>query len=159
MTQAEFIAYAQLNPTQVNIWYTETEPDTILCITVPTIDFTGQNIVALLDQIQQIIAPVEVGGNVLDITLDVLTTQLCTNALQNFYFFTVTPYIIGAITNDIFITQHSYNGEDLVFTTETTVSPYISAILSVRLPTKITVADVTISPNLIYNTNTIYSDK
>ena len=62
-------------------------------------------------------------------------------------------------TNDIFITQHSYNGEDLVFTTETTVSPYISAILSVRLPTKITVAEVTISPNLIYNTNTIYSDK
>ena len=112
MTQAEFIAYAQLNPTQVNIWYTETAPYTILGITVPTIDFTGQNIVALLDQIQQIIAPVEVGGNVLDITLDVLTTQLCTNALQNFYFFTVTPYIIGAITNDIFITPNA----DITFT-------------------------------------------
>jgi len=112
MTQEEFIAYAQLNPTQVNIWYTETAPYTIQGITVPTTDYTGQNIVALLDQIQQIIVPVEVGGNVLDITLDVLTKQLCINALQNFYFFTVAPYIIGAITNDIFITPNA----DITFT-------------------------------------------
>lgn len=112
MTQAEFIAYVQLNPTQVNIWYTETAPYTILGITVPTVDFSGENIVALLDQIQQIIVPVETGGNVLDITLDVLTLQAYTTATGNFYFFTVVPYIIGNITNDIFITPNA----DITFT-------------------------------------------
>lgn len=123
MTQAEFIAYAQLNPTQVNIWYTETAPYTIQGITVPTIDFTGQNIVALLDQIQQIVVPVEVGGNVLDITLDVLTRQLQVNALQNFYFFTVTPYIIGAITNDVFITPNA----DITFTPAIDVNEFFDS--------------------------------
>lgn len=112
MTQAEFVAYAQLNPTQVNIWYTETAPYTVLGVTVPTIDFTGQNITALLDQIQQIIVPVEVGSSVLDITLNIITPQLYTTAIGNFYFFTVVPYEIGNITSDIFITPNA----DITFT-------------------------------------------
>jgi hypothetical protein len=112
MTQAEFVAYAQLNPTQVNIWYTQTAPYTILGVTVPTIDFTGQNIVALLDQIQQIIVPVETGGNVLDITLNVITPQLYTTGGGNFYFFTVVPYEIGNITSTEFITPNA----DITFT-------------------------------------------
>lgn len=103
MTQAEFIAYAQLNPNQVNIWYTETAPYTVQGITVPTVDFEGENIVSFLDQIQQIIVPAETGGNILDITLDVLTSQLYVTPIGSFYFFTVVPYEIGTITNDIFI--------------------------------------------------------
>jgi hypothetical protein len=107
MTQAEFVAYAQLNPNQVNIWYTETAPYTILGITVPTTTFDGQNIVALLDQIQQIIVPVETGGSTLDITLDITTLQLYGTPIGSFYFFAVAPYIIGAITNDVFVTPNA----------------------------------------------------
>ena len=55
--------------------------------------------------------------------------------------------------NDIFITQSSTNDQDLIFKTETIVSPYVSAILEVNLPKKIMVAEFTISPDLNYNTN------
>ena len=57
--------------------------------------------------------------------------------------------------NDIFITQSSTNDQDLIFKTETIVSPYVSAILEVNLPKKIMVAEITISPDLNYNTNRI----
>ena len=83
MTEIEFIAYAQLPSyvTNVNIWYTETAPYIIQGITVPTISFSGQNIISLLDQVQQIVIP---GDNSLDITLDILTRQLYTTLNGNF---------------------------------------------------------------------------
>ena len=111
MTQAEFIAYAQIPQyvTNVNIWYTETPPYTILGITVPTISFSGENIVALLDQVEQIIIP---GDNSLDITLDILTRQIYTTVNGSFYFFTVTPYEIGTITTTSFLTPNA----DITFT-------------------------------------------
>lgn len=105
MTQTEFLAYVQISPnqTQVNIWYTETAPYIIQGITVPTVDFNGEDIVSLLDQVQQITVPIEINGNQLDITLDVITPQLFTTSTGNFYFFTVVPYTVGAITASTFL--------------------------------------------------------
>lgn len=104
MTQAEFTAYAQITPNQlqVNIWYTDTAPYTIQGITVPTVNILGQDITAYLDQVQQLVVPISIGGSTQDISLDVVTRQSYITPGGNFYFFTVTPYVVSSITQDAF---------------------------------------------------------
>lgn len=70
MTQQEFIAYVQLYPTQVNVRYTETSPYTILNLSVPVLDSSGNNLREYLQQVQQITIPLSTGGNV---TLSILS--------------------------------------------------------------------------------------
>ena len=104
MTQAEFIAYVQITPNQaqVNIWYSDTAPYTIQGITLPTTNVLGQNITAYLDQLQQVIVPISIGGITQDITLNILTRQSYTTPGGNFYFFTITPYVVPSITQQAF---------------------------------------------------------
>ena len=104
MTQAEFIAYAQTleSVTDVNIWYTDTAPYIIQGITIPTIDSNGQNILAFLDQIQQITVPISIGGTATNLTLDIIAREVYTTLNGNFYFYTITPYIATSITQGIF---------------------------------------------------------
>lgn len=70
MTQQEFIAYVQLYPTQINVRYTETSPYTILNLSVPVLDSSGNNLKEYLQQVQQITIPLSTGGNV---TLSILS--------------------------------------------------------------------------------------
>lgn len=104
MTQAEFIAYAQISPNQaqVNIWYSDTAPYTIQGLTLPTVNVLGQDITAYLDQVQQVIVPISIGGVTQDITLNILTRQSYSTPGGNFYFFTVTPYVVSSITQGAF---------------------------------------------------------
>jgi hypothetical protein len=106
MTETEFITYAQIPAyvANVNIWYTDTVPYIIQGITVPTISFSGQNIISLLDQIQQITIP---GDNSIDITLDILTRQLYTTPNGSFYYFTVTPYQVTSVITTTFLSPNA----------------------------------------------------
>ena len=104
MTQAEFIAYVQITPnqSQVNIWYSDTAPYTVQGLTIPTVNVLGQDITAYLDQVQQVIVPISIGGVVQDTTLNITTRQSYTTPGGNFYFFTITPYVASSITQGAF---------------------------------------------------------
>jgi len=104
MTQAEFIAYAQITPNQaqVNIWYTDTAPYIIKGITIPTVNILGQNITAFLDQVQQVVVPISIAGLTQDITLDIQTRQAYYTPGGNFYYFDVTPLEVTSITTGAF---------------------------------------------------------
>jgi len=105
MTQAEFIAYVQLpvNVVNVNIWYTQTAPYTILGITIPTLDANQVNITPFLDQVQELTIPIEIAGTQQDITLVISTRELHSTPNGNFYFFLVEPYVVTSITLPSFI--------------------------------------------------------
>jgi hypothetical protein len=105
MTQAEFIAYVQIpaNVVNVNIWYTQTAPYTILGITIPTLDANQVNITPFLDQVQELTIPIEIAGIQQDITLVVNTREVHSTLNGNFYFFLVDPYLVTSITVPSFI--------------------------------------------------------
>jgi hypothetical protein len=105
MTQAEFIAYVEIpaNVVNVNIWYTQTAPYTILGITIPTLDANQVNITPFLEQVQELTIPIEITGTQQDITLVVDTRELHSTPNGNFYFYIVDPYIVAGITVTSFI--------------------------------------------------------
>ena len=87
MTQQEFFAHTQLNPNQVNIWYSnQGAPYTLYAITVPVLDVTSPtpvNNAAQLEVTQQIVLPISTGDVLI---LDVISR----NRVQ-------TPSIPGTI--------------------------------------------------------------
>ena len=95
MTQQEFITYAQQgsNSSQVNIWYSDDTTYTIQGITIPTVDINGVSLISFLNQVQQLIVPVQTTQGSVDITLTITTPQV----YSNFYFFLITPIQIGQI--------------------------------------------------------------
>lgn len=97
MTQEEFLVIAGLNPTQVNVWYTQTVPYTILGVTVPTINNTGENIIGYLQQVTQMTLEVNEGSFV---TLDILERSLLGDAPTQYYYFITSPGTIQDVGNN-----------------------------------------------------------
>lgn len=84
MTQEEFLIIAGNNQTQVNVWYTETVPYTILGVTIPTTNYAGENIIGYLQQITQMTLEVSEGSFV---TLDIVERSLLGNIPTQYYYF------------------------------------------------------------------------
>jgi len=99
LTQAEFLAVANLNPTTLNIWYDDSTQE-ILGITVPLQDtnIPPQNALQYLLEIESITIPVGVGGPTVIITVQ--DKSLLGTPLDQYYFLKPpTPFYIGTIIN------------------------------------------------------------
>ena len=91
MTQEEFLIIANNNLTQVNVWYTETVPYTILGVTIPTTNYAGENIIGYLQQITQMTLEVSEGSFV---TLDIVERSLLGDTPTQYYYFITSAGII-----------------------------------------------------------------
>jgi len=98
MTQEDFLIIANLNPTQVNVWYTETAPYTILGVTVPTINNAGENIIGYLQQATQMTLEVNEDSFV---TLDISSRSLIGDVPKQYYYYITSAEIIQELGDSI----------------------------------------------------------
>lgn len=91
MTQEDFLIIANNNRTQVNVWYTETVPYTVLGVTVPTINNAGESIIGYLQQITQMTLEVSEGSFVI---LDITERSLLGDTPTQYYYFKTSAGII-----------------------------------------------------------------
>lgn len=125
MTQAEFFAYANLNnhSGNVNVWYTGSNPGTILGLSVPAQIQQGgetQDITAKLEQVQQITIPQPTG---LPVILNILNrSQNQSPNGTRYYIFLVTQVSTQDITGPIAVGDLYFSPNIDVF--EFSVSPY-----------------------------------
>jgi len=98
MTQEDFLIIASVNPTQVNVWYTETAPYTILGVTVPTINNANENIIGYLQQATQMTLEVNEDSFV---TLDILQRSLLGDIPKQYYYFITAPETIQELGDSI----------------------------------------------------------
>jgi len=96
MIQEEFLAIAALNPTQVNVWYTQTVPYTILGVTVPTTNPAGENIIGYLQEATQMTLEVNEDSFV---TLNLLQRSLLGDVPTQYYYFITSPEVIQDVGN------------------------------------------------------------
>lgn len=135
MTQAEFLAYAEIHTSTVNVWYTESIPTQILGITIPVLapglPVGEQDISSYLSQVENITIPSTTGEL---ITLQVLTRFLLHPLSSSpYYYFDVIPYTIDTplfqtISNGEISISPSINGEDF------RSSPYNTLHGTVEIP-------------------------
>ena len=92
MTKEEFLAYAQINNNEVQVWYDETGPPYVLRgLTVPvkTQDIPSVDIADYLEQVQQITLPLNPDGSVI---VDIIQRSLIEiSPLIKYFFFEITP--------------------------------------------------------------------
>lgn len=96
LTQQEFLDIVTIvDPTgqQVHIWYDE-NTDQILGLTIPTV-FNNQNVLGYLQQLEKIVIPINTTETVI---LTILNRSFINQA---YYFFTVEPYSIGNIPDNL----------------------------------------------------------
>lgn len=96
LTQQEFLDIVTIvDPTgqQVHIWYDE-NTDQILGLTIPTV-FNNQNVLGYLQQLEKIVIPINTTETVI---LTILDRSFINQA---YYFFTVEPYPIGNISDNL----------------------------------------------------------
>jgi hypothetical protein len=139
MTQPEFLAHAQLNPSQVNIWYSDLgAPYTLYAITIPVFDSTSPTPVnnsIQLEATQQITIPLSVGESIhLTVVSRVKYTSpdiiiidpngFSTITLgQSYYYFTIEPKVVQSVVGITIL------GDQLIFApqinqAEYSASPY-----------------------------------
>lgn len=115
MTQQDFLNIAQLNPSTLNVWYTDTNVVLGLTIPVLTIASPPDNILEILQQVRTITLPLNATSSVV---LTVLTRSIQAvsvgGAVVQYYFFTVTPASTGGadtiISNGQIILEPGYSG-------------------------------------------------
>jgi len=94
MTQQEFLLVAATAPNQVNIWVTETEPHVVQGLTVPVYDLDAAYVETYLQQLDQIILPVD---ETVTVTLNILQASIQNSAGYTYYFFTVENQTVSTI--------------------------------------------------------------
>lgn len=94
MTQQEFLLVAATAPYQVNIWVTETEPYIVQGLTVPVYDLDAIYVETYLQQLEQIILPID---ETLTITLNILQASIQNSAGYTYYFYTVENQTVSTI--------------------------------------------------------------
>jgi hypothetical protein len=100
MTQAEFLAYCKIYPSQINVWYTDTTPYMIQGMSIPVLDLNLADNTPFLTQVERVTIPLTSGGT---ITLDI--TQISTVSVNTvgqgtvlFFFLLTTPSVISGVT-------------------------------------------------------------
>lgn len=101
MTQAEFLAYCKIYPSQVNVWYTYPAPYTVQGISVPVLDLNLTDNTPFLTQVEKVTIPLPGGGSVtLDITqISVVTINTVGGGSISFFFLLTAPSTIPTITS------------------------------------------------------------
>lgn len=94
MTQQEFLLVAATAPNQINIWVTETEPHVVQGLTVPVYDLDAAYVEIYLQQLDQIILPVD---ETVIVTLNILQASIQNSAGYTYYFFTVENQTVSTI--------------------------------------------------------------
>jgi hypothetical protein len=112
MTQAEFLAYCKIYPSQVNVWYTDTAPYTIQGMSVPVLDLNLDNNTPFLTQVEKVTIPLPGGGTVtLDITqISITTVNTVGQGAVSFFFLLTTPSILtGTLTSNVIAGNISFS--------------------------------------------------
>lgn len=101
MTQAEFLAYCNLYPSQVNVWYTDTVPYTIQGLSVPVLDLNLEDNTPFLTQVERVTIPLPNGSTItLDITqISVATVNTVGGGAISFFFLLTSPSETSGITS------------------------------------------------------------
>ena len=125
MTLPEFLAYANLDDSadNVNVWYTGSNPGTILGLSVPAQIQVGteiQNITAKLEQVQQITIPQPTGLPII-VTINSRSQNQSPNGTR-YYVFLVTQVTTQDITGPIAIGELYFSPNIDAY--EFSVSPY-----------------------------------
>jgi len=112
MTQAEFLAYCKIYPSQVNVWYTDTAPYTIQGMSVPVLDLNLDDNTPFLTQVEKVTIPLPGGGTVtLDITqISITTVNTIGQGATSFFFLLTTPSILtGTLTSNVIAGNLSFS--------------------------------------------------
>ena len=115
MTQQDFLNIAQLNPSTLNVWYTDT--NVVLGLTIPVLSIASppDNLLEILQQVRTITLPLNASNSVV-LTVLTRSIQAATvgGAVVQYYFFTVTPAPTGGadtiISNGQIILEPGYSG-------------------------------------------------
>lgn len=101
MTQAEFLAYCNLYPSQVNVWYTNTAPYIIQGLSVPVLDLNLTDNTPFLTQVERVTIPLPSGVTVtLDITqISVVNVNTVGGGSVSFFFLLTSPSQVTGITS------------------------------------------------------------
>lgn len=112
MTQAEFLAYCKIYPSQVNVWYTDTAPYTIQGMSVPVLDLNLDDNTPFLTQVEKVTIPLPGGGTVtLDITqISITTVNTVGQGATSFFFLLTTPSTLpGTLTSNVVVGNISFS--------------------------------------------------
>lgn len=122
MTQTEFFAHVNSNnyADNINIWYTGSNPSTILGISIPTVTPSGQNISAKLAQAEQVTIP-QPGGLPIILTVTSRSQNQSADG-TGYYVYTTVPVTTTGITQAT-VTGDIYLSPDIDIY-EFSVSPY-----------------------------------
>lgn len=101
MTQTDFFAYVNLNPSSLNVWYDESGPPyTVRGLSIPVVDNTGEDSNRYLSQVQQVSIPL-FGGSTSNITLTVRESIYVLSLGISCYILLVDPLKVDSIGNTI----------------------------------------------------------
>lgn len=112
MTQAEFLAYCNIYPSQVNVWYTDTAPYTIQGMSVPVLDLNLDDNTPFLTQVEKVTVPLPGGGTVtLDITqISIATANTVGQGAVSFFFLLTTPSVVtGTLSSNVIVGNISFS--------------------------------------------------
>jgi len=112
MTQAEFLAYCNIYPSQVNVWYTDTAPYTIQGMSVPVLDLNLDDNTPFLTQVEKVTIPLPSGGTVtLDITqISIATANTVGQGAISFFFLLTTPSVVtGTLSSNVIVGNISFS--------------------------------------------------
>lgn len=112
MTQAEFLAYCNIYPSQVNVWYTDTAPYIIQGMSVPVLDLNLDDNTPFLTQVEKVTVPLPGGGTVtLDITqISIATANTVGQGAVSFFFLLTTPSTItGTLSSNVIVGNISFS--------------------------------------------------
>lgn len=105
MTQQEFYTYVSINPTQLNVWYSDTNsPYTIYGLSIPVIDKTGEDSKTYLSQVEEVTIPLS-GGSVNRIALKVRQSIYGQSLGAKYYILLTDPVIISNIGSPLLNTS------------------------------------------------------
>jgi hypothetical protein len=96
MNEQDFLLIANANPSQVNVWYTQTLPYTILGLTVPVKNNAGESIIGYLQQATSITLQVNEATNEY-VTLTITSRSLLSAGDVQYYYFITSTVIIQDI--------------------------------------------------------------
>jgi hypothetical protein len=112
MTQAEFLAYCNIYPSQVNVWYTDTAPYVVQGMSVPVLDLNLDDNTPFLTQVEKVTIPLPGGGTItLDITqISIATVNTVGQGAISFFFLLTAPSVVtGTLSSNVIVGNISFS--------------------------------------------------